>query len=92
MYISSSQYLQFADCIWCPISDCPVQEYLSAQKDVLDVIDISDTSSADGGPETEAVYKLKLETEDIGNKFIKVYKEAQQICKQCWEQSHKKSK
>jgi hypothetical protein len=85
-WISSYQYLQLAHCIWCKTADCPAQEYLSAQKDVFDIIDIRDTSSADGGPETEAIYNLKLETEDIGNKFIEVYKKSQQICKQCWKQ------
>ena len=87
--ISSFQYLQLAHCMWCPTANCPAQEYLLAQTDVFDVIETRDTSDAESGPKTKAIYKLKLETEDIGNKFIKVYKKSQQICKQCLAQHEK---
>ena len=89
-YISSFQYLQLAHCIWCPTTDCPAKEYLIAQTDVFDVIETRDTSDAESGPKTKAIYKLKLETEDIGNKFIKVYKKAQRICAECRKQSREK--
>ena len=75
--------------MWCPTANCPAQEYLLAQTDVFDVIGTNEKSSADAPPEIHAVYKLKLETEDIGNKFIKVYKKSQQICNQCLAQHEK---
>ena len=88
-WISSSQCLQLAHCLWCRTENCPVQEYLLNQKDVLDVVDIRNTTHADSPPQTNARYRLKLETEDIGNKFIEVYKKSQQICEQCQKQYKK---
>lgn len=90
MYITSFQYLQFANGGGCPTTACPVQEYLLSRSDILNFI-ATDNKTDDSESRTKVVYKLNLDTEDIGNKFIEVYKEAQKICERCREQSHEKN-
>ena len=86
MYNASFQFLQFAKRGDCPTTACPVQEYLLSKNDVLDWVESSNKTD-DSESRTEVGYKLKLETEDIGKKFVEVYNQTQIICEQCRNQS-----
>lgn len=83
---TSFQFLAFVKRGCCPTTACPVQEYLLNRTDILDWVESSNKTD-DSESRTEVGYKLKLETKDIGKKFVEVYKRTQIICEQCRNQS-----
>ena len=88
---SASHFLVFARTVdECPGGICPVEKLLRTRSDVVSWIE-RDNDDDKSESRTKALYRLNLETPDIGNKFIEVYKEAQKICERCREQSHEKN-
>ena len=71
---------------FCPTTRRPVIQYLKSRPDVVKstLVDNRDKGNI------KSEYVLNLKTEDIGNKFIEVYKEAQRICADCHKQVREK--
>lgn len=68
----------------CPGNLCPVEQFLRQREDVINWVERdNDVDKEASESRTRGLYKLNLDTPDIGNKFVEVYKEAMKICEQC---------
>ena len=89
MRISQNQSLTFICSANCPSIACPAEEYLLSRPDVL-IWPTRNNKKDASSSITKMSYRLNLETEDIGNKFIETYKEVQKICAECHKQIREK--
>jgi hypothetical protein len=64
---------------------CPARRYLDNNQDVLVRCSEKDAMIGNENPELDKYkdYELNLDTEDVANKFFKVYQEVRSICAQC---------